>query len=66
MGTIKDRRGKDLTEAEDPNRGGKNTKKYYTKKDLNYPDNQDGRPNVSETGKKAVVQSHNICSKIGN
>ena len=65
MGTIKDRHGKYLTEAEDTNRGGKNTQKYYTKKkDLNYPDNQDGCQNVS--GKKAVVQSHNICSKIGN
>ena len=32
MGTIKDRKGKDVTEAEDVKRGGKNTQKNYTKK----------------------------------
>ena len=32
MGTIKDRNGMDLTEAEDIKRGGKNTQKSYTKK----------------------------------
>ena len=32
MGTIKDRNGMDLTEAEDLRRGGKNTQKNYTKK----------------------------------
>ena len=32
----------DLTEAEDINRGGKNTQKSYTKKDLQNPDNHDG------------------------
>ena len=32
MGTIKDRNGKDLTEAEDSEKGGKNTQKNYTKK----------------------------------
>ena len=32
MGTIKDRNGMDLTEAEDVRRGGKNTQKNYTKK----------------------------------
>ena len=31
MGTIKDRNGMDLTEAEDIKRGGKNTQKNYTK-----------------------------------
>ena len=30
MGTIKDRNGRDLTEAEDIKRGGKNTQKSYT------------------------------------
>ena len=34
MGTIKDRNGKERTEAEEINRGGKNTQKNYTKKDL--------------------------------
>ena len=32
MGTIKDKNGMDLTEAEDIKRGGKNTQKSYTKK----------------------------------
>ena len=31
MGTIKNRNGMDLTEAEDIRRGGKNTQKNYTK-----------------------------------
>ena len=32
MGSIKDRNGMDLREAEDLKRGGKNTQKNYTKK----------------------------------
>ena len=32
MGSIKDRNGMDLTEAEDNRRGGKNTQKNCTKK----------------------------------
>ena len=32
MGTLKDRNGMDLTEAEDIKKGGKNTQKNYTKK----------------------------------
>ena len=32
IGTIKDRNGMDLTEAEDIKKGGKNTQKNYTKK----------------------------------
>ena len=32
MGTIKDKKGMDLTEAEDIKRGGKNTQKNCTKK----------------------------------
>ena len=31
MGTIKDRTGMDITKAEDIKRGGKNTRKNYTK-----------------------------------
>ena len=41
MGTIKDRNGTDLTEAEDIRRGGKNTQKNYRKNDLNDPNNHD-------------------------
>ena len=32
LGTIKDRNGMDLTEAENIKRGGKNTQENYTKK----------------------------------
>ena len=32
LGTIKERNGMDLTEAEDIKRGGKNTQNNYTKK----------------------------------
>ena len=53
MVTIEDRNGMDLTEAEDikkrwqkkkkkTRRGGKNTQKNCTKKDLHDPDNHDG------------------------
>ena len=34
MGSIKERNGMDLTEAENIKRGGKNTEKNYTKKIL--------------------------------
>ena len=34
MGTIKDRNGMDMTEADILKRGGKNTQKSYTKKIL--------------------------------
>ena len=32
MGTIKNRNDRDLTEAEDIKKGGKNTQNHYTKK----------------------------------
>ena len=38
-GMMKDRNGKDLTEAERLRRGGKNTQKNYKKNVLNDPDN---------------------------
>ena len=41
-GTIKDRNGMDLTEAEDIKKRWKNTQKNYTKKCFNDPDNHDG------------------------
>ena len=41
LGTIKDRNGMDLTEAEDIKKSGKTTQKNYTKKDLNDPENND-------------------------
>ena len=53
MGTIKDRNSKDLTEAEEIKKGGKNTQKNCTKKSFNDPDNHDGvvthlEPNILE------------------
>ena len=42
MGTIKDRTGMDLTEAEIRRRGSKNTQKNGIKKELHDPDNHDG------------------------
>ena len=41
MGSIKDRNGRDLTEAGMLRRGGKNTQKYCMKKDLHDPNNHD-------------------------
>ena len=42
MGTIKDRNGMDLTEAEDIKRWQEYTEKVYKKKDLHDPDNHNG------------------------
>ena len=42
MGSIRNRNGMDLTEAEDIKKGGKNTQKNYTQKDLNDSDNHNG------------------------
>ena len=42
MGSIKDRNGLDLTEEKILRRGGKNTQKNCTKKDLHDPDDHDG------------------------
>ena len=42
MGTIKDRNGIDLTEAEDIKKRWQENKKNYTKKDLHDPDKNDG------------------------
>ena len=42
MGSIKDRNGMDLTEAEDIKKRWQNTQKNCTKKDLHDPDNHAG------------------------
>ena len=49
MGTIKDRNGMDLTEAEDIKKKWKDTQKSYRKKDLHDPDNHDGMITHLET-----------------
>ena len=63
MGSIKDRNGMDLTEAEDKRRDGKNTQKLY-KKDLHDPDNHDGvithlEPDILECEVKWALESIN-------
>ena len=52
----------DLTEAEDSRRGGKNTLKNYTKKDLNDPNNHNGvithlEPDILECEVKRALGS---------
>ena len=42
MGTVKDRNGKDLTEAEDIKKRWQEYKEELDNKDLNDPDNHDG------------------------
>ena len=42
LGTIKDRNGMDLTEAEDIKKGWQENTEQLYKKDLNDPDNRDG------------------------
>ena len=50
MGSIKDRNGRDLTEAEILRRGGKSTQKNCTQKDLHNLDNHNGViPQQSQT-----------------
>ena len=61
MGTIKDRNGMDLVEAEILQRGGKNTQKNYTKS-LHNPDNHDGvitdlEPDILESEVKWALES---------
>ena len=62
MGSIKDRNGMDLTEAEDINKRAKNTQKNCTKKDLHDPDNHDGvithlEPDILECEVKWALES---------
>ena len=61
MGTIKDRNGMDLTEAEDIKRQQEYTEELY-KKDLHDPDNHDGvitrlEPDILECEVKWALES---------
>ena len=63
MGTIKDRNIMDLTEQKILRRGGKNTQKNYTKKELHDPDNHDGvithlEPDILERDVKWALRSN--------
>ena len=62
MGSIKDRNGMDLTEAEDIKRWQEYTEKLY-KKDLHDPDNHDGvithlEPDILESEVKVGLRKH--------
>ena len=67
MGSIKDRNGRDLTEAENIKRWQVYTEKLY-KKDLHKPDNHDGvithlEPDILECEVKWEEAS--LCKKLG-
>ena len=70
MGSIKDRNGMDLTEAEDiKGRWREYTKKLY-KKDLRDPDNHDGvithlEPDILECGPKWALGSTTMSKASG-
>ena len=62
MGTIKDRNDMDLTEVEDIKKRWQEYTEELYKKDLHYPDNQDGvithlEPDILECGVKWALES---------
>ena len=70
MGSIKDRNGIDLTEAEDTKRWQEYTEELY-KKDLNDPDNHDGvithlEPDILECKVKWVAHLRMMLLSRGN
>ena len=67
MGSIKDRNGRDLTEAEDIKKRWQNYTEELYKKDLNDPDNHDGvithlGPDILESEVKWALRS--ITTKL--
>ena len=63
MGTIKDRNGIDLTEAEDIQKTWQEYTEELYKKDLNVPDNLDGvmthlEPDILECGIQVGMRKH--------
>ena len=63
MGTIKDRNGMDLTEAEEVKKMWQEYTKYLYKKDFNDPDNHDGmithlEPDILECEVKWALKHH--------
>ena len=63
MGTIKDRNGMDLTEAEDSKKRWQEYTEELYEKDLNDPDNHDGvitylEPDILECEVKVVLRKH--------
>ena len=65
MGSIKDRNGMDLTEAEDAKKRWQEYTEELYKKDLHYPDNHDGvithlEPDILEREVKWALESITI------
>ena len=63
MGSIKDRNGMDLTEAEDIKKMCKNTQKNFTKKELHDQDNHNGvitdlEPDILECSQVGLRKHH--------
>ena len=58
MGTIKDRNGMDLTEAEDIKKRWQEYTEELYKNDLHDPDNHDGESQVSYTVKSVDLRKH--------
>ena len=70
MGSIKDKNGMDLTEAEDIKKRWQNTQKDCIKKDLHDPDNHDAvithlEPNILECEIKLTLRSITINKASG-
>ena len=70
MGSVKDRNGRDLTEAEDIKKRWKNTRKNCTKTDLHNPDNHDGvithlEPDILECEVKCTLGSPTMMGNVG-
>ena len=70
MGTIKDRRSMDLTEAEDSKKRGQEYTEELNKKDLNDPDNHDGvmthlEPNIMKCEVKWALESITMSKASG-
>ena len=71
MGTIKDRNGKDLTEAEEIKKRWQEYTEELYKKDLHYPDNHDDvithlEPNILECEVKWALESITMNKASGD
>ena len=71
MGSIKDRNGRDLTEAEDINKWWQEYIEELYKKDLHDPDNHDGmithlEPHILECEVKWALESITMKKASGN
>ena len=70
MGSIKDRNGKDLTEAEDIKKSWQEYTEELYKKDLHHPDKHDGvithlEPDILECEVKWALEQSGPLNKVG-